>query len=109
VTGSGARPVKAFFAGLTDEEAAAVLAAMKQVAEHGLDWARHLRDDVYEVRAHAERRSLRLLFAKETRFILLSLSGFAKTTQKTPPRELALAEARLRDWRQRGKQGRPSS
>ncbi len=103
-TSTGARPVKKFIDGLTDEEAAAVVAAMKEVAVLGLPVARHLRDDIYEVRAESERRSFRLLFAKETKFILLSLNGFAKKTQKTPARELDLAERRLKDWRIRGKQ-----
>jgi hypothetical protein len=30
-------------------------------------------------------------------------SGFVKKTQKTPPRELALAERRLAEWRDRGR------
>jgi phage-related protein len=34
--------------------------------------------------------------------VLLALSAFAKKTQKTPVRELAVAETRLRDWRERG-------
>jgi hypothetical protein len=33
---------------------------------------------------------------------LLSLSVFEKRTQKTPPREIEMAEHRLRDWRDRG-------
>ncbi|MSP63549.1 MAG: hypothetical protein EXR72_25040 [Myxococcales bacterium] len=45
-----------------------------------------------------------MLFAKETRFILLSLAGFAKKTQKTPARELETAERRLKDWRARGEE-----
>jgi len=77
---------------------------MKDVAEQGLVAAKHLRGDVYEVRADAPTRSFRLLFSSEGRFgqILLSLSAFVKKTRKTPPRELALAEMRLRDWRARG-------
>lgn len=67
-------------------------------------YARHLRGDLYEVRAEADRRSIRVLFAKETRFVLLSLAAFAKKTQKTPTRELELAERRLEDWRKRGRQ-----
>ena len=98
-TKSGARPVKAFLDDLTDEEAAAVVAAMQEVATVGLTAARHLRGDIYEVRAEAETRSFRVLFSHETKFILLSLSGFQKKTQKTPARELELAERRLRDWR----------
>jgi phage-related protein len=100
-TAAGARPVKAFLDGLTDDEAAAVVAAMKDVAEHGQAAARHLRSEIYEVRAEAERRAFRILFAQETKFILLSLSGFQKKSAKTPPAEITLAESRLTDWRRR--------
>ncbi len=77
---------------------------MKEIAERGLVAARHLRGDIYEVRADARTRSFRLLFSTEGRYgqVLLSLSGFEKRTQRTPPRELKLAEDRLTDWRQRG-------
>lgn len=95
--------MKAFLDELTDEEAAAVVAGMKEVADRGLPAARHLRGDVYEVRADASTRSFRVLFSGEGRHghVLLSLSAFEKRTQKTPPRELELAEDRLRDWRRR--------
>lgn len=103
-TRAGGRPVKAFLDDLTDDEVAAVVAGMKEVAERGLVAAKHLRGDVYEVRADAATRSFRVLFATEGRYsqVLLSLSAFEKRTQKTPPRELDLAEDRLRDWRERG-------
>ena len=103
-TVAGARPVKDFLDKLTDEEVAAVVAGMKDVAENGLPAAKHIRGDIYEVRADAPTRSFRLLFSAEGRFkqVLLSLSGFSKKTQKTPPRELERAEGRLRDWRDRG-------
>jgi len=96
--------VKDFLDKLTDEEVAAVVAGMKDVAGNGLPAAKHLRGDIYEVRAAAPPRSFRLLFSAEGRFkqVLLSLSGFSKKTQKTPPRELERAEGRLRDWRDRG-------
>ena len=103
-TRAGGRPVKAFFDGLEDEEVAAIVAGMKEVAREGLRAARHLRGDVYEVRANAENRSFRLLFSAEGRFgkVLLSLSAFEKRTQKTPRSEIELAATRLRDWRARG-------
>jgi phage-related protein len=104
-TAAGGRPVKAFLDRLADEDVASIVAGMKEVAERGLAVARHLRGDVYEVRADARTRSFRLLFSTEGRYgqVLLSLSGFEKRTQKTPSRELKLAEDRLTDWRQRGR------
>jgi phage-related protein len=111
-TAAGARPVKEYLDGLSDREVAAIVAGMKEVAERGLRAAKHLRGDIYEVRVDSSTRSFRLLFSAEGRFsqILLSLSAFAKKTQKTPIRELERAETRLRDWRDRGateQRGRP--
>jgi phage-related protein len=107
-TAAGARPVKAFLDELTDDELAAIIAGMKDVARRGLPAAKHLRGDLYEVRADAATRSFRLLFAVEGRFnqVLLSLSAFAKKTQRTPQHELELAEARLREWQARGTEQR---
>ena len=98
-----------FLETLTDDEAAEVVAAMKDVAEDGLAAAKHLRADLYEVKADAETRSFRVLFSAEGRFsqVFLSLTAFTKKTQKTPKKELALAEARLRDWRARGNLKKP--
>ena len=77
---------------------------MKDVALNGLAAAKHLRGDIYEVRADALVRSFRILFVSEGRVgqVLLSLSAFAKKTRKTPVPELELAEGRLQSWRERG-------
>jgi phage-related protein len=100
---SGRRPVKEFIAELSDEEAADVAIAMSEVKIEGLPAARHLRGDIYEVRAESATRSFRILFATEGRFsqVLLAVGAFSKKSQRTPPRQLALAEARLADWRRR--------
>jgi len=86
-TASGNRPVKKFLMDLTSDDRAEVVAAMEEVAEEGLN-ARHLRGEIYEVRATGENRAFRVLFAVETKFILLSLEGFSKTTQRTPPSKI---------------------
>jgi len=98
------RPIEKFFDALTDDEAAAVLAGMKEVEKLGLPAARHLDGDIYEVITDSATRSFRLLFATEGRYsqILLSLSGYEKRGQKTPRAEIDLAERRLSDWRRRG-------
>jgi phage-related protein len=107
-TPAGARPVKAFVDSLADDEVASVVAGMKEVSERGLVAARHLRGDIYEVRAEAATRSFRIFFSAEGRYgqVLLSLSAYEKRTQKTPPREIQLAESRLGDWRSRAKSKR---
>jgi len=96
--------VKGFLDSLADDEAAAVVAGMGEVVDHGLLAARHLRGDIFELRADGPTRSFRLLFSAEGhhRQVLLSLSVFEKRTQRTPVRQLELAERRLGEWRERG-------
>lgn len=103
VTAGGRRPVRVFLAKLTDADAAAVAAAMREVAVAGLEAARHLRSDIYELRVDGDRQAYRLLFATEGRQgqVLLALEAFSKKTQKTPPAKIAVATRRLADWRAR--------
>ena len=103
-TASGHEPVREFIQQLSDHDAIRIVAALKEVADGGLPMARHLRGDVYEVRAEGPTQSFRVLFAPEGHYgqILLALEGFSKKTQKTPIREIELAERRLTDWRSRG-------
>ncbi len=105
VTASGRRPVKDFLRGLSDDDAEGVLGAMGDVRKNGLDSARHLREEIYEVRADGVTDDYRVLFAKQGRRsqILLSLVAMTKHTQKTPDHEIDLANRRLRDWEQRGR------
>ena len=104
-TASGVRPIKDFLLGLPDEDRAAVLEEMEYVREHGTSVARHVRQDIYEVRATYDTKAYRILFACEGRFhhVLLALNGFQKKTQQTPQAHIKLAEQRLIDWRRRGK------
>jgi phage-related protein len=78
---------------------------MREVRERGTTAARHLRGDIYEVRADAATRSFRLLFSCEGKYsqVLLSLSLYEKRTQRAPTREIELAEKRLNEWRARGR------
>lgn len=89
--------------GLTDADAAGVVAAMLDVRTAGLVAARHLRGDLYEVRAQGAHASYRLFFAEEGAKgrVLLALHAMSKKTQKTPAKDVELAERRLADWRRR--------
>jgi phage-related protein len=104
-TAAGRRPVLEFLRGRLDADKAEVLAAMQEIRHEGLRAARHLRDDIYEVRADGERVIYRVLFAVEGQrdHVLLSLVAFNKKTRRTPPEQIRLAERRLRDWRTRSR------
>lgn len=104
-TAKGARPIRDFLLGLPDEDRAAILEEMEYIRKYGKSAARHLRGDLYEVRATYNAKAYRILFACEGHFnhILLSLEGFQKKTQQTPEVHIKLAEQRLADWRRRGK------
>src|SRR5450759_3475490 len=104
-TSSGRRPVRDFLQSLSDEDASEVVAAMAEVRQLGLQAARKLRGDIWEVRADGNRVIHRVLFSPEGRrgLVLLALAGFTKKTPKTPPDLIALAEQRLTDWRSRGR------
>lgn len=97
--------MKEFLDGLSDEDAAEVAAAMAEIRDVGLSAARHLRGEIYEVRAEGRNVAIRILFAHEGKKgrILLALEGFAKKTQKTPEQLIRLATRRLADWRARGR------
>lgn len=104
-TAGGRRPVLEFIRKVSDNDKAAILAAMQEVRRDGTRTARHLHGDLYEVRADGERVIYRILFAREgiRGQVLLSLVAFSKKTQKTPPQKIDLALRRLRDWRRRGR------
>ena len=110
-TASGRAPVREFLSDpmLPSDDRAEVVAAMKDVQINGLLAARHLRDDIYEVRAEGRRVSYRLLFATDgsRSQSLLALSVFSKKCRRTPPEEIGLADARLSEWRARGRPRSP--
>lgn len=98
------RPVHKFLMECSSEERAEIAAAMKEVRNDGLAAARHLKGDIYEVKADTSEKFFRVLFAADGKHkqVLLSFVAFAKKSNKTPPAELELANKRLKDWRKRG-------
>ncbi|MEX2323886.1 MAG: type II toxin-antitoxin system RelE/ParE family toxin [Acidimicrobiia bacterium] len=104
-TPGGRRPVKQFIDGLSDADAAAIVAAMKDVEVNGNEVAHHLDGDIYEVRAAGDKQAFRILYATEGKEdqVLLALESISKKTQRTPRQAIQLAKRRLADWRSRGR------
>jgi hypothetical protein len=90
--------VKGFLDGLSPEDRAEVAAAMADVRKEGLRVARHLRGDIYEVRAQGPYVFVRLLFAQEgERVVCCRLS---RGSRRKPGRlQTDSFRSRRRDWR----------
>jgi phage-related protein len=108
-TASGREPVRDFLYDpkLSDVDAAAIAAAMKEVRAVGRAHTdvNHLRGDIWQLEIDGERVIYRLLFAEEGRYaqVLLALEVVKKKWQKAREQDIRLAEERLSDWRQRGR------
>ena len=55
-------------------------------------------DELWEVRAESGGDAFRLLGFWDAGWLVVLTNGFAKKTQKTPAREIELAEQRKRDY-----------
>src|ERR1700680_1496989 len=64
-TSGGACPIEKFLDSLSDEDAAEVNAAMKEVQEEGTRVAHFIRNDIYEVLSPGKDRTYRILFSEE--------------------------------------------
>ena len=58
--------MKKFLDGLSDEDAADVIAVMKMVAKDGARAAKHVEGEIYEVKAEGDSLTFRVLFAQVT-------------------------------------------
>jgi phage-related protein len=108
-TAAGACPVEEFLDSLGAKQAQKVLWVLRAVRELPRVPQQYFKklegtDNLWEVRAEFGGDAFRLLgFWDEGRLIILT-NGFAKKTQKTPEREIALAEQRKRDYLNQRKQ-----
>lgn len=108
-TATGSCPVEDFLDSLNAKQAQKVLWVLKVVQELPQVPKQYFKklegtDDLWEVRVEFGGGAFRLLgFWDEGRLVILT-NGFAKKTQKTPEREIALAEQRKCDHVNRRKQ-----
>jgi phage-related protein len=93
------QPVRNWLKGLAKEERTEVGGDIQSVQfawPLGMPLVKHLQGDWWEVRTQLTNRIARVIFAVDGSTMYL-LHGFIKTTQKTPPLDLALAQKR---WKQ---------
>ena len=106
-TASGNCPVEEFLDSLPSKQAQKVTWVMQLVEELKIVPVKYFKkmagtDDIWEIRVRSGNSIFRILgFLEEERIIVLS-HAFQKKTQKTPKKEIAIAEARKKDHLLRG-------
>ena len=103
-TESGKHVVRDDLRSLPVGDYASIRAAMKEVEQRELRGTNQIKGDIRQVEADGDHGvTYRLLFAVDGHAsqMLRALVAFSKKTQKTPGRQIVLAEYRLKDWRSR--------
>jgi phage-related protein len=105
-TASGRSPAKEFLDTLTGKQAQKVVWVLRLVEEEDFVPVQYFKkltgtEDLWEVRAQHGNDTFRLLGFLDGANLVVLVSGFAKKTQKTPFREITLAEERRKDYLRR--------
>lgn len=102
----GKEPAANFIDALSNEARAKVFRIIKLLRDYGVllkePYTKQIKGKIRELRIRDNQGAIRILYFTYTgkRFILLH--GFIKKTNKTPSREIELAEKRMDDFIQRG-------
>lgn len=107
-TPAGTCPVEVFLDSLGPKQTQKVLwvlRAVKELPRVPVQYFKKLEgtQDLWEVRAEFGGDAFRLLGFWDSGRLIILTNGFAKKTQKTPEREIALAAQRRRDYLSRKK------
>jgi phage-related protein len=106
-TESGNCPVEEFLDTLSSKQAQKVTWVMQLIEELEIVPVKYFKkmtgtDDLWEIRIQSGNNIFRILgFLEEERLVVLN-HAFQKKTQKTPKKEIAVAEARKKDHLLRG-------
>lgn len=101
-------PIVDFLDGLKPKEAQKVTWVLQLIEDHDIVPRTYFKklvntDDIWEVRVQTGNDIFRLLSFMEGNKVIILTNGFQKKTQKTPKKEILLAEKRKRDWIRRNK------
>ena len=107
-TESSKSPVEEFLDSLTGKQAQKVAWVLRLIEEINLVPVQYFKklsgtDNIWEARVQIGGDIVRLLGFLYGSHLVVLTNGFAKKTSKTPPKEIALAEKRKREYLNRGK------
>lgn len=103
---SGRCPVQEFLDALPVKDNARVVRAMNLLEEFGLalraPYVKHLTSyDLWELRVQTGRNDYRVFYFAHTGQRFVMLHSLRKKTQKTPPRDLEIAQRRMKEFLRR--------
>jgi phage-related protein len=100
-TAGGHRPAEAWLREQSPKVQARFARIFDLLEEHGTavrePYVAHLRGKIWEVRVEQDKIQHRLLYFATPQRKFVVVHGFVKT-QKTPPKEISVAEHRMRDY-----------
>lgn len=105
-TPSGSCPVEEFLDSLGPKQAQKiiwVIKAVKELPRVPESYLKKLTSEIWEIRAEFGGEAFRLLGFWDAQALIILTNAFSKKTQKTPDREIALAEQRRLDHLNRKK------
>ena len=102
-TGSGKCPVQEHLDKLSDKQVMKIAWILKLIRETHPVPTNYFKklvntDDIWEVRVDVGRDTFRLLGFLDGKALVILTNSFQKKTQKTPPKEIKLAERRKKDY-----------
>jgi phage-related protein len=103
---NGKNPIEEFLDSLSPRDAQKVTWTLRLVEELDVLPKTYFKklvntDEIWEVRIRIGRNSFRLLCFLHKNDVVILTNGFQKKTQKTPHKEIKLAEMRRADWMRR--------
>ena len=106
-TASGRCPVKEHLDSLTDIQATKIAWVLKLIRELDLIPSKYFKklvntDDIWETRVDVGKNTFRLLGFYHSREVIILTNSFQKKSQKTPLKEIRLAEKRKKEYLSRG-------
>ena len=106
MTGAGKCPVQEHLDTLSDRQATKIAWVLKLIREINPIPSNYFKklvntDDIWEIRVDVGRNTFRLLGFFSGRELIILTNSFQKKSQKTPPKEIKLAEKRKRDYENR--------
>lgn len=102
-TEAGHCPVEDFLDSLTEKQVDRVIWVFDLVKTQDSVPTKYLKklvntDDIWEIRVNSGNNTFRFLGFYDVENLIILTNGFAKKTQKTPSKEIDLAEQRKRDY-----------